>query len=854
MSTGIPAPSPIPGRPPTWTQVSPRTCVRLYMPALSAIRCNPPLPPGAWPLTPVQPGAVLVLRPRLAGQAFRIIATIALIIVSIAVPHLAPATVTALGIALGASGAASAFALGAAIVSATISIVGGLLLNALLPVRPPDLPAIEGAQPGPIYQIAGIGNTARPNRPLRLVLGRHRVYPDVAAPTYHLPVDGQQQQGLRLDLLVGVGDLEISDVAIDGVDPATLTDESVRTVITRGTRHDNLLSVVTREGLGDLEAEFLGIYTSPPKTKRAELDFGSTVVRFGVNNERTVEQREVRLEVRALGATQWHPLTSMLPNLDRIPSRDAVRPEAVYGPWIDIPLTSKPVFYREFAASGREDRPVESNGRTWTRPRWIADTDGPGGSDEDLVDRWRKQWNPSTEEIDYYLDLRRDFRETIAGEIINTVPVWFARPDTWQVRVRRTDPASTANLVQDRISWLRTRAVVEDPEADYTGQVRLSMRVRPEAGLQGRLGRVSCLAGLRVSIRDADGAMLRREVSSNPAWIFAEYATGLQPGPNFPADQISLPGSGVGGAGLPSERIDWAGIAEWAAWCEEEGLTCDTVIESPRTHRDVLGMIARCGLAAPTFATGRLGVVIDRPEPVSSLITPGSIVAGSLSVAWASGADLADAIDVRWIDPDQGWQVATERVPVPGSTGPAARPATVTAEGVTSRANARREGHRQAARQVYHRRRIRWEMAAEGLDVSLGDVVRLTHGLLDGGTAGRLAGGSPAQPILGPNFPADQISLPGAGDRLLLRLNDGALHEAGIEEVVDAATGEVRVDPPVPASAWPAAGTAADVLWRLYAAGDPPAAVRIVSIEPQGDGTVRVEAIDEVAEYYAGDA
>ena len=89
----------------------------------------------------------------------------------------------------------------------------------------------------------------------------------------------------------------------------------------------------------------------------------------------------------------------------------------------------------------------------------------------------------------------------------------------------------------------------------------------------------------------------------------------------------------------------------------------------------------------------------------------------------------------RYIEPDLDWQWNTVRRTVPGVTAPS-RTATLTLPGVTSRDQAALECNLQAARQRYHRRRLTFEMAAEGFAIARGDVVYLTHGLIDGARAG----------------------------------------------------------------------------------------------------------------------
>ena len=161
----------------------------------------------------------------------------------------------------------------------------------------------------------------------------------------------------------------------------------------------------------------------------------------------------------------------------------------------------------------------------------------------------------------------------------------------------------------------------------------------------------------------------------------------------------------------------------------------------------------------------------------------------------------------------------------------------------------------QAARQVYHRRRLTWEMAAEGLSLARGDVVTVTHSLIDGGAAGRIAGGTADRVIL------DRAVDPGANPHLLVRLLDGTVHQSKVSRVPGLApdgapgsnTGAVAalvLATPLPAAPGADDDNPRDILWRLYDDALPPVRARIVAVRPSGDRHVRFVAIDEVDAYY----
>ena len=100
----------------------------------------------------------------------------------------------------------------AALASAAITVLGGLITNALFPVRAPEIGG-GNAQPDPVYSLAGGSNRARLYEPLPLVLGEHRVFPDLGAKEYTEYVDNDQF--LYQIFNFGPGDLDITDLRID---------------------------------------------------------------------------------------------------------------------------------------------------------------------------------------------------------------------------------------------------------------------------------------------------------------------------------------------------------------------------------------------------------------------------------------------------------------------------------------------------------------------------------------------------------------------------------------------------------------------------------------------------------------
>ena len=170
-----------------------------------------PVPRAAWAETTLRGGEIVTLRTRLADggddkNPLAIVFQIAVLIASIYFPPL-----------LGLN------AFWTAVVTAAIVVGGTLIGNALFPVRQPESPGLPGSpSTAPLYSLTGGANRARPYEPLLLVLGTHRLFPDLAGAAYTEVADDEQY--LHQIFHFGLGDLEVGELRI-GATPLASYDE-----------------------------------------------------------------------------------------------------------------------------------------------------------------------------------------------------------------------------------------------------------------------------------------------------------------------------------------------------------------------------------------------------------------------------------------------------------------------------------------------------------------------------------------------------------------------------------------------------------------------------------------------------
>ena len=185
-------------------------------------------------------------------------------------------------------------------------VIGGLVVNALFPVALPD-----AGEPGrTAFSLHGGANRARPYEPAMLVLGEHRVFPDLAAQEYTQFIDDDQYLFQVFDF--GVGDLDISEIKIgdallssfEGVTQETKLPGQAATLLA-----GDVQSIAP--GVVPIPATAEALYqagagvapppgrwtkrTSGEKAQRLELDFVGTF--FGRKKNGEGELRNVAIEI-----------------------------------------------------------------------------------------------------------------------------------------------------------------------------------------------------------------------------------------------------------------------------------------------------------------------------------------------------------------------------------------------------------------------------------------------------------------------------------------------------------------------------------------------------------------------------
>lgn len=392
---------------------------------------------------------------------------------------------------------------------------------------------------------------------------------------------------------------------------------------------------------------------------------------------------------------------------------------------------------------------------------------------------------------------------------------------TYDVRVTRSTPDSTDERITTDLQWSALKSYQAD-DGFYEGQQFLAVKIRATGQLQGVIERLSGL----VRMPTAPG-----EYSSNPADIFRLFAVGHK----------AADGRPLWGGQLSPSALDVAGLDAWRTWGATKGLAFNGVIDAQRSVWDVLQGISRCGRGSPTWASGKLGVVWDADnQPVVASFSMSNIVRDTFQVAYQS-EDPVDEVVLSYVDAAAGYQPDQVRALAPGITVPT-KSASIELWGCTAQAQAVKECYLALAENLYGTRLVSWETDMEGLVVTRGDVVSLSHDLTQWGVSGRLLSGTKTQVTLDRNidvvFGATWIGIVSPdGDQRICRVG-GVSGQRSTITLLDALPSAPNDDNPID--------------WRYTAdyLATPGKLVKIVSVVPTGMHSVRLAAVDEYDEYY----
>ncbi|EPR4908717.1 phage attachment tail tip protein J [Escherichia coli] len=431
----------------------------------------------------------------------------------------------------------------------------------------------------------------------------------------------------------------------------------------------------------------------------------------------------------------------------------------------------------------------------------------------------------------------------LASVVVDNLP-----PRPFNIRMRRMTPDSTTDQLQNKTLWSSYTEII-DVKQCYPNTALVGVQVDSEQFGSQQVSRNYHLRGRILQVpsnynpqtRQYSGiwdGTFRPAYSDNMAWCLW--------------DMLTHPRYGMG------KRLGAADVDKWALYvmgqyCDqsvpdgfggtEPRITCNAYLTTQRKAWDVLSDFCSAMRCMPVWNGQTLTFVQDRPSDKvwtynrSNVVMPDD--GAPFRYSFSALKDRHNAVEVNWIDPNNGWETATELVEDTQAIARYGRNVTkMDAFGCTSRGQAHRAGLWLIKTELLETQTVDFSVGAEGLRHVPGDVIEIC----DDDYAGISTGGR----VLSVNSQTRtltldrEITLPSSGTTLI-SLVDGSGNPVSVE--VQSVTDGVKVK----VSRVPD-GVAGYSVWGLKLPTLRQRLFRCVSIRENDDGTYAITAVQHVPE------
>jgi len=675
------------------------------------------------------------------GNDKSILGMIAMIIVAIVAPYAAPGVAGAMGITSAA---------GVAAVQAGIMMAGSMLVNAVMASSQKSSSGEEGHS----YGIDGAKNTSLEGIPVPVCYGRFRMAGNVIQ--VHTEPDGASDDQV-LYMLFNAGEGPIS-----GISDIRINDQPIA----------NYSGVEAQVRLGLNEQPVIPWFSNTivPQTKNLKLTTSWTThttttavekLRFDVTwpaglyyndvDDNAIERNSVDLEIqyRKQGTSEWTPLRFANVTLGWVTARyTAGAPTA--GMYMDsdrrwwkifpdnhIEPVNAPVGEWRYLDGARAGQPLDELDLAWIEENLLA----PARIHNETV---LPESSPPNPEDGYITPLTLDVSVPVFTDGVARVTsdrktairrafyTQLLPQEIYEVRIRRTTDEVDGDTSSITTCFLTDVNEIQLEPLIYPNTALLGLRIPVGEQING-LPNVSYLVDGKLvavhgrPIAQATSDLWYSSASSNPAWIVWDMLTNRRYG-----------------GGIPTAKLDFAAFKKWAAYCDQEGLRFNGVIDSEMNVWDAAQLPLRVGHAQLVNIGTRFGVVVESPSVPVMMFSVANMVKDSYKETWLPMTDRANEIDVSFFDKEDDYKQRTIKIYDPSvlTSGRKQRSSAVTLFGVDNADQAWREGIFHMNLNRFILKTVSFSAPLEAIACTVGDLILVQHDMPNWAQAGRFEAGS----------------------------------------------------------------------------------------------------------------
>ncbi len=523
----------------------------------------------------------------------RIVLTIAVIAATIAFS-------AGLGTAIVGAEAFTIFGLevaSSAIGAAIISTAGGLLVNAIAPIRPPSLDSARGGPGNPVespsYFIDQAKNALRPYSPVPVIFGRHRVVPPLGAEPY-TEVIGKNQH-MRMLVVWGYGPLDVDELQIGDTPVSSFEDVQIET--RQGYSTDDDITIIP----DDVDQENLSIHltkTAGWVTRRTGTDADEISIDISLpkglaayddEGKRTNNTVTLEVQYRRVGDTQW---------LSPVGTSSDIYAKAI----------------QESNWSGKADSLTAAIVLIAKRVRRTF----PSGNIS----------NTANGQIRLRAARNQPIRHGMRWGVLTR--------GQYDVRVRRVSGDETSDQRFSDTYWSALRTITDrDPIAFPKPLAVTAIDIRATDQLSRAIDNLNAV--VESIALDWNGSAWVSRATRNPASMFRMAVQ--SPARRHPA---------------PDSEINLAALQDWHEFCTANGYHFDHIHDTSRSLWELLSDICAAGRASPSRVDGKWTVIVDTgTQPLRQHFTPVNARGFEMRRAFEP---VPDGVKVTFANEDKDWK------------------------------------------------------------------------------------------------------------------------------------------------------------------------------------------------------
>lgn len=630
--------------------------------------------------------------------------------------------------------------IGLGLIKAGIMVAGGLLINALLPIKP-VMP--QQGDTSTTYGIDGPKNTGRTGVPVPAIYGNtvhsgNRI-------GLHVENAGNTQFLYMLFAVAEGPIMGISNIKVNGQPIENYADFNIE--IRTGTTNQSVIpwfnSTIVPHSLGSILSSSTWIgYTTFEPVDRLRLDFVFPYGLFRLDGDGNAGAIAVDIiaEYRPVGSAEpWIPLT----NTHYVKTwktvyvyyehGEEVRYNALKSPSHEIkdsyydPRSEHIVYVSDPNIDITYDTVPDRFDSDQTDPQNIALKEGLityHDADMGLYQFQTLGYTlrvPSTfyDGISFNLSQRTPVRRSVLSDVL---PL-----GVYEVRFKRAAPeGDNTTSIFDRVQLDTVNEIINDT-IQYNGTALLGLKIRLSDQLNSLPNVTYVVSGKICKVRRmVNGAPVwSNEWTNNPAWVTYDILTGEM------------------GGQIPEENIDIDKWQEWADFCNENGFFFNGTFDDNSNIWDACQVVFRIGHAQLVQVGAKYSLAIDGPTVPSMMFSSVNTIEGTVQTSWLPMSDRANEIEVTyWEEKDYYQRHVIRIVDDSVQSLEPQRSVGIELKGCTNREQAVKEGWFHLNMNRLIRQTITFDAPLDALALTVGDVFYFQSEVAEWNTGGRFEDGS----------------------------------------------------------------------------------------------------------------